>query len=424
MSRDQRVNHNWALLAAAEYARQQSTALSVVFCLAPSFLGATERQYSFMLKGLREVEQALARHGIPFILLLGEPPHEVINYCERNRIGALFTDFSPLRVGRHWRDAIATSLTIPFFEVDAHNCVPTWVASPKQEWAAATFRPKITRHLADFLTPFPELTTFTSPTVPSTDWERIERSLTYDHSVPAVLWCTPGEQAAQQALNRFIAERLTGYATHRNNPARTAQSQLSPYLHFGQLSAQHIALSVQVSTAPETDKEDFLEELIVRRELADNFCFYNPHYDSFAGLPSWAQKTLNEHRDDPREQLYTREQLEQAQTHDPIWNAAQQQLTQDGTMHGYLRMYWAKQILLWSATPEEALAHAIFLNDRYQLDGRDPNGYVGIAWSIGGLHDRPWFQRPVQGLIRAMTAGGITKKFPIHEYIERVTKNH
>lgn len=198
-------------------------------------------------------------------------------------------------------------------------------------------------------------------------------------------------------------------------------SNLSSYLHFGQISAQRVALEVQPFIEYAESQKSFLEELIVRRELSDNFCFYNKYYDSFEGFPNWAKKTLNEHRNDKREFIYSLQQFEDAKTHDDLWNAAQIEMTTTGKMHGFMRMYWAKKILEWSASPEDALETAIYLNDKYELDGRDPNGYVGCAWSIGGVHDRAWAERPVFGKIRFMNYNGCKRKFDINSYIKKIS---
>jgi deoxyribodipyrimidine photo-lyase len=241
--------------------------------------------------------------------------------------------------------------------------------------------------------------------------------MTLDRSVAEPGWLTPGEQGGRARLHDFITNGLASYGTGRNDPCRHGQSGLSPWLHFGQLSAQRVALEVVRSLNASSAAEAFLEELVVRRELADNFCFYNSDYDRVAGFPEWAQRTLAEHRHDTREHRYSPEQLEKGQTHDPLWNAAQLTMVATGTMHGYLRMYWAKKILEWSPSPEEAMETAIMLNDRYQLDGRDPSGYAGIAWSIGGVHDRAWGERPVFGKIRYMNFKGCLRKFNVAEYI-------
>ncbi|MFW5721799.1 MAG: deoxyribodipyrimidine photolyase, partial [Desulfohalobiaceae bacterium] len=190
-------------------------------------------------------------------------------------------------------------------------------------------------------------------------------------------------------------------------------------LHFGQIAAQRVAQEVLSFKTRTAYKEAFLEELIVRRELSDNFCFYNPAHDSVDGFPEWAGKTLDAHRKDPREHVYSLEEFEQARTHDPLWNAAQMEMVTRGKMHGYMRMYWAKKILEWTASPEEAMDVAITLNDRWELDGRDSNGYTGIAWSIGGVHDRAWPERPVFGKIRFMNDRGCRRKFDVDAYIRR-----
>jgi deoxyribodipyrimidine photo-lyase len=248
-------------------------------------------------------------------------------------------------------------------------------------------------------------------------------SLKIDSTVNEVDWITPGENAAHTALKKFLHTRLKGYDENRNDPNLDGQSGLSPYLHFGQLSAQRVALEVsKYRSEYRKDVDAFLEELTIRRELSDNFCYYNLNYDSFEGFPAWAQKTLNEHRKDAREFIYTKKDFELARTHDELWNASQRQLVKTGKMHGYMRMYWAKKILEWTASPEEALKIAIYLNDKYELDGRDPNGYVGIAWSIGGVHDRAWFDRPIFGKIRFMNSKGCANKFKVKEYISKFSE--
>ncbi len=422
MSRDQRVNDNWALLFAQELALERKVPLAVVFSLAPRFLGATSRQYGFMLKGLREVESRLAELNIPFFLLIGSPEQELPAFLTQHQIGDLVTDFDPLRIKQQWKNEVAEQIKSNMYEVDARNIIPCWEASNKKEYAAYTLRPKIHRTLPDFLKDFPLVQKHPFPwpkKVTKTDWDQAEGSLSIDRSVPEVDWLLPGEEAAAEILNHFLTKKLSAYASRRNDPNEDGVSNFSPYLHFGQISAQRVALEVQKKKVKKESKDAFLEELIVRRELSDNFCFYNPDYDRFAGFPEWAQKTLNEHRGDQREYLYSLEQFEAGKTHDDLWNAAQMEMVQRGKMHGYMRMYWAKKILEWTASPEEALEVAILLNDKYELDGRDTNGYVGIAWSIGGVHDRAWKERPIFGKIRYMSYGGCKAKFKVKTYIEQ-----
>lgn len=227
----------------------------------------------------------------------------------------------------------------------------------------------------------------------------------------------PGETAARVSAERFVKEGLQKYIQNRNDPNLDGQSNISPYLHFGHVAPQRVALLVNGSKIYAEAKEAFLEELIIRRELADNFCYYNENYDRFEGFPNWARKTLNDHRADKREYQYSRETFEQGKTHDELWNAAQHQMVEWGKMHGYLRMYWAKKILEWSASPEQALRTAVCLNDKYELDGRDPNGYTGIAWSMGGVHDRAWKERTVLGKVRYMSYAGCVRKFDVKQYV-------
>jgi len=421
MSRDQRANDNWAILHAQEIALQKNLPLIVAFCLSPGFLGATMRQYGFMLRGLQELERTLEMKNISFRLLMGTADDVLPEFVQEYDIAHVICDFDSLKIKRIWKKNLAARLSVPLTEVDAHNIVPCRLASQKVEFGAYTIRPKIHRLLPEFLEEFPALQT--QPTLwqhhQATEWEQVWQSLTVDTSVGEIDWLTPGETAAKQQLERFINQSLNIYHERRNDPNAGAQSNLSPYLHFGQISAQRVALEVSAANGAQAAKDDFLEELIVRRELSDNFCFYNPNYDTFDGFPNWAKKSLDEHRADPREYVYSLEEFEQAKTHDTLWNAAQTELTTTGKMHGYMRMYWAKKILEWTRTPEEALAISITLNDKYELDGRDSAGYTGIAWSIGGVHDRAWFDRPVYGKVRYMNANGCASKFDVKEYVAK-----
>jgi len=422
MSRDMRADDNWALTFAQELALKRGSPLGVVFSLTEDFLGAAIRQYGFLLRGLAEVEEKLSKKKIPFALLRGDPGEAISKFAEENSVGAVVTDFSPLKTKRSWNDKVVQSLAIPIYEVDAHNIVPCWRASPKQEYAARTFRPKIRRLLPEFCEDFPTLKVHPHPwdLGDGADWDRIRRDLEVDRAVSEVDWIVPGASAAQKALGRFLKKKLSAYDRDRNDPTIEGQSDLSPYLHFGMISAQRVALEAARADADPKSKAAFLEELVVRRELSDNFCFYNPGYDSFEAFPDWAKKTLNDHRSDPREYLYDTKELEEATTHDDLWNAAQREMVLRGKMHGYLRMYWAKKILEWTPSPEEAQRVAIRLNDRYELDGRDPNGYVGVAWSIGGVHDRAWGEREVFGKVRYMSRRGAGSKFDVGAYVERV----
>jgi deoxyribodipyrimidine photo-lyase len=421
MSRDQRTMDNWAILFSQGLALKFNAPLAVIFCLVPEFLGASLRQYRFMLQGLKEVELKLKSLGIPFILLQGRPELEIPKFIQEQKAGILVADFSPLRISQKWKKDISDKINIPFYEVDAHNIVPCWVASDKQEYAAYTFRPKIRRLLPEFLDDCPVLKAnkMSWKEDINNDWQGAERKFKFMKtlkSVPEREWIRAGEDSADNQLTDFIDNRLSRYDIDRNNPIKDGQSDLSPYLHFGQISAERVSLKVLASNI---ESDAFLDELIVRRELSDNFCYYSSNYDSTMGFPDWARKSLESHRQDTREYIYSQDELEQAKTHDPLWNAAQREMVLRGKMHGFLRMYWAKKILEWTPSPEDAIKIAIYLNDRYELDGRDPNGYTGIAWSIGGVHDRAWKERPVFGKIRYMSYKGASSKFDVMAYIKK-----
>ena len=317
---------------------------------------------------------------------------------------------------------IFKKINIPFYEVDAHNIVPCKYISQKVEFGAYTIRPKIHKALPEFLGEFPKIMKMKKPKTlffENIDWKKVRKNLKIDSSVEEVEWIKSGEKEAQSSLENFIDKKLDEYDNWRNDPNMNAQSDLSPYIHFGQISAHRVVLEVQKLKNHSKSTEAFLEELIVRRELSDNFCYYNTKYDSFDGFPEWAKRTLNEHKKDKREFIYSLKQFDNAETHEDLWNAAQGQLVKTGKLHGYMRMYWAKKILEWSKSPEDALRIAIYLNDKYELDGRDPNGYVGCAWSIGGVQDRAWTERKIFGKIRYMNYNGCKRKFVVESYINK-----
>lgn len=435
MSRDQRVHDNWAITYAQEYSQNSQQPLIIVFCLQQQFLQASQRNFAFMIEGLQLIATTLDKLHIPFYLLHGNPEQEIPIWLKQMNAGLLIIDMSPLKIGRQWRDTIAKQVHIPVIEIDAHNIIPVWITSQKKEYGAYTIRPKIHTLISEYLDPIPQVKKQTIPwnlSVPTIVWNDLIQKHNQNNSLT---WITSGEQAARDALKHFIEAKIHTYNEQRNNPTTMGQSNLSPYLHFGQLSAHRIVHDIlqseqkhilqfiekqkNGSVAKNGNIQAFLEELIVRKELSDNFCFYTPEYDQVTAFPSWAQQTLAEHVHDKREFVYTFEEFEHAHTHDNLWNAAQKQMVITGKMHGYMRMYWAKKILEWTKSPEEALAIAIQLNDTYSLDGRDPNGYAGIAWSIGGVHDRPWFDRPVYGKVRYMSYNGCKSKFNVELYIQQ-----
>jgi deoxyribodipyrimidine photo-lyase len=320
---------------------------------------------------------------------------------------------------------IAQRIALPFWTVDADVIVPSKLLA-KEHYAARTIRPKIYALLPQFLQPVRNpVAKFTWPIpaqLPSLapDSTLLE-NIPIDRSVAPSRSFSGGYAEARRCLERFLRSRLKGYATLRNKPDLDGTSQLSPYLHFGHIGTHTIALAVQQADAPVEDRKAYLEELIVRRELAINFVRFNAHYENFEACEPWADVTHRKHAQDRRRYLYTERQLENAESHDPLWNAAQKQMVLTGWMHGYLRMYWAKKILEWTESPQAAYQIAVRLNDRYEIDGRDPNGYAGIAWAIVGKHDRAWGpERPVYGKIRYMSYESTSRKFNSRAYIERI----
>ncbi|KAK6478774.1 deoxyribodipyrimidine photo-lyase isoform X1 [Huso huso] len=422
MSRDQRVQDNWALLYAQHLALSHELPLHVCFCLVPRFLDATIRHFGFMLRGLEEVAKECAELNISFHLLTGYAKDVLPEFVRMRGAGGVVTDFSPLRVPLQWVQDVKERLPrdVLLVQVDAHNIVPCWVASEKQEYGARTIRKKIHDKLSEYLTEFPPVLRHPHGAgceVEAVDWEQARSSLEVDRSVKEVDWARPGTEEGLVMLESFIKERLKLFGSERNNPNRPALSNLSPWFHFGQVSVQRAVLEVRKCGSKHWQSvHSFVEEAVVRRELADNFCYYNKNYDRVEGASDWARKTLQDHAQDERSHLYSRAQLEEGKTHDPLWNAAQLQMALEGKMHGFLRMYWAKKILEWTSCPEEALETALYLNDRYELDGRDPNGYVGCMWSICGIHDQGWGERPVFGKIRFMNYAGCKRKFDVGQF--------
>jgi deoxyribodipyrimidine photo-lyase len=410
---------------ALEYAIGRANALQkpviASFALDREYPEANERHFAFLLEGLADAGRALRRRGIPLLVRPGEPPGIIGDLAGDACL--VVADRGYLRHQRAWRAEVAGAVGCPLVQVESDVVVPVEAASGKEEYAAATLRPKIHRLLPEFLVPNVEREVHHP--LPDPGWEtlrweepdRILAGLDIDRSVPRVAGFHGGTAEARRRLQEFIGGRLGRFATDRNDPAKGALSGLSPYLHFGQISPLEIALAAGASGSPSTGA--FLEELVVRRELSMNFVLFNPRYDTIDSLPSWAKKTLEDHTRDPREYTYTPKEFEQAKTHDPAWNAAQLEMVQSGKMHGYMRMYWGKKILEWSETPEEAYITALYLNNRYELDGRDPNGYAGVAWCFG-KHDRPWGERPVFGKVRYMGAAGLARKFDVHRYIAAI----
>lgn len=439
MSRDQRVQDNHALLHAQSIALTHSVPLYVLFVLR-TIDGRSREHYDFMLDGLEQVHNDLEKLNIAFAMHHGIPTQQITRFANEVDAGALVFDFSPLTHARNIITSIAKDFTGTIAVVDTHNIIPAWVTSDKQEFAAHTIRRKIHAQLEVYLEAPDKLKNhiYAPKKVASLSFRDARK---FASSLPASgisLGIKSGERAARHRLNDFLETELQDYAAGRNDFSNDRQSGLSPYLHYGQISALRVALETtgsvdspplllrqakmaQASEAPsrEDGMNALFEEMIVRKELSDNFCFYNQHYKSLDGAPEWARETLLQHEGDARDFVYSRDDWESAQTHDEAWNASQHQLARTGKLHGYLRMYWAKKLLEWSKSPADALATGIYLNDKYSIDGGDPNGYVGLLWSIAGLHDRPWIERPVFGKIRYMNAAGLNRKSDLDAYINK-----
>ncbi len=421
MQRAQRAVDNPALEAAVLAANELDLPLLVLFRLVDGFPGADLRHYDFMLRGLAETAERLTEMGAGF-RLEGPDEEDLTGYVAGHHPALVVGDENPLRVPEGWRRELQEALEVPFLTVDADTVVPARLFEG-QETAARTLRPKIHRHLDRFLvrSRAPELRRRWEGDRERVAPDALLERLDIDRRVGPVDGFPPGTAAAEEALERFVAGALPSYHERRNRPEhRLDTSRLSPYLHFGQLGPRQAALAVRESGAPRESVEGLLEQLIVRRELAVNYVTRQPEYDRWEGLPAWGRETLAKHAKDERPYIYTPEELETAATHDPLWNAGMEEMKKTGFMHGYVRMYWAKKILHWSPEPEEALETAITLNDRWFLDGRDPNGYANIAWAIGGLHDHPWPEREVFGKVRSMTYASTSKKFDSFAYIQQV----
>ncbi len=421
MQAAQRTEANYALEYAIHQANKHDLPLIVFFGLTDQFPDANLRHYYFLLEGLQDVSQSLQKKGIELIVRQGSPEHSIQDLAAAACL--VVVDQGYLRIQRDWRSIAAHSLDCPLIQVESDVIVPLQITSSKEEYSAATIRPKIYKNLQKFLVEIPPEKILH----PSTSWDIDSISiqdlsvtlhhLSLDTSVAPVPHLHGGTREAHGHLDRFIKQDLDVYHLSKNNPGHDVLSHMSPYLHFGQISPLTIALHVMAHGGP--GAQAYLEELIIRRELACNFVFYNPHYDSFQGLPPWAANTLSEHATDRRDYQYSSSDLEKAGTHDPYWNAAQLEMIQTGKMHGYMRMYWGKKVIEWSPTPQKAYQNLVALNNKFELDGRDPNGFAGIAWCFG-KHDRPWPERPIFGKIRYMTAQGLTRKFDMDTYIEKI----
>ncbi len=421
MQASQRAAWNHALEHALDLANELQKPLFVFFGLTPDFPEAGRRPYRFMLEGLRNTAADLQERGIGFMIKQGDPVNNLLSAARD--AAAVVTDRGYLRIQRGWRQKAAQYLDCPLIQVESDAVVPVETASAKEEYSAATLRKKIQPHLKAFLQPLSSR----HPEIETAGWdlggvvldnlEKVMNDLGPGGDDSGKVYFHGGTGEAEKKMQNFLNRKLDQYHEASRDPSRDGLSNLSPYLHFGQISPLFIALKAQRHDGP--GKDSFLEELIIRRELSLNFVFYNKNYDQFRCLPDWARATLDQHRRDSRDYIYHFKDWEQAETHDPYWNAAQQEMRIAGKMHGYMRMYWGKKILEWSRTPEEAFRTTLALNNRYELDGRDPNGYAGVAWCFG-KHDRGWPERNVFGKVRYMNANGLKRKFDADAYVKKI----
>src|SRR3984885_2865458 len=425
---NRRVAWNHALAHAVQVANQAGLPVLFYEGLTYDYPHASDRLHSFILEGVPDTGRQLERLGIGYLFYLRrtrDDPNDIF-YRLAKDAAAVVTDDYPVLLAPRYNASVPPKLDIPYHAVDS-SCIVPMCCFEKREYAAYTIRPKIRKLLPQYLQPVAALrvrhkfhgkipgyhTRVTASNIPS-----LVASCDIDHAVQPSPIFHGGASAAQKRLRQFLKRNLHRYANLSNQPSEKATSGLSPYLHFGHISSLQVAFAVQdYAREHKLLPDEFLEELIVRRELAFNFARFTEHPESLHSLPDWARKTLARHARDKRDPIYSRDQFERGSTHDPLWNAAQMELLLTGKIHGYYRMYWGKKIIEWSRTPEEALATAIYLNDRYALDGRDPNSYTNILWCFG-LHDRPWVERPIFGQVRYMSYGGMQRKTDVDAYIQ------
>ncbi|HEX5283736.1 MAG TPA: deoxyribodipyrimidine photo-lyase [Bryocella sp.] len=428
MQRAQRGRDNHALDVAVHVANALGLPCVAYFAVVKNFPHANLRHYRFMNEGLPDVEEDCEERGVGFVMRRAPDESHERFFAD---VGAAMVvgDENPMRVPEDWRVRLAAQISVPFWTVDSDVVVPSKLLE-KAQFSAGVIRPRLMRRLPEFLEPSenPRAQVRWNPPR-GLECEDVRADITrgwseFDRSVTPVAEWRGGRKASTKRLEQFVAAMLAGYDRERNRPETDGTSKLSPYLHFGHIGPVTIALKVKEAAKkhPEVKSaaDAFLDQLIVWRELSVNFVRYQPQYDSAACADHWAAMTIAEHDRDEREVLYTLKQMEEARTHDELWNAAQMQMVHYGWMHNYMRMYWAKKILEWTRNAETAMKRAIYLNDRYFLDGRDPNGYAGVAWAILGKFDRAWGERPVFGKRRYMSAASTGQKFDAKSYIAQM----
>lgn len=420
MQQSQRAGCNYALEHAVYEANRLGLPVMVTFGLTPDYPEANRRHYAFMLEGLTDTEQRLLKRGIPLEIQVGSPPEVALQASRQAAL--LVCDRGYLRHQIQWRQTVARQASCPVIEVESDALVPVEIVSQKAEYAARTIRPKLHRTLNQYLVPLPlnKLVVSDPDLAGANDFQKLMEQLKIEGPIrPVSPFIKGGYGEARKRIKVFLRQKLPFYSQRRSHPNIDGGSMMSPYLHFGQISPLEIALKVQKADAPDEAKQDYLEELIVRRELAINYVTYCGRYDTCAGLPDWARNTLNAHTADPRDPIYSLKQLESAQTHDAYWNAAMNEMKCTGYMHSYMRMYWGKKILQWRPRPQNAFKTILKLNNKYFIDGRDANSYAGVGW-IFGLHDQAWKERPVFGKVRFMARSGLDRKFDMQGYVDKI----
>ncbi|MGD0734149.1 MAG: deoxyribodipyrimidine photo-lyase [Terracidiphilus sp.] len=427
MQRSVRIVDNPALDIAIEAGNLLGLPVVVYFSVIPNYPNANLRHYYFLQQGLRDVEEDAAERGVGFVVRR-HPDNSLEAFLEEAKAALLIGDENPLREPERWRRVLARRLRLPYWTVDADVVVPSRVFN-RSFVLLHHFRPHLKKELPKYLIAPEKISPIRAwkPRRPLPSFN-LSNDITagftkLDRSVGPVDTFTGGTRAGLKRLREFVNLELKDYEQTRNHPELRGTSRLSPYLHFGNIGPMTIALAVEEAVrkgiAPSGADEKYLDELIGWRELAVLFVRHEPNYDNWECAAPWARKTLIEHAGDLRPHRYTLKQLERAETGDELWNAARRQMVDTGWMHGYMRMYWAKKILEWAPDPARAFEWAVLLNDKYELDGRDPNGYAGIAWAIVGRHDRPWFNKPVFGLVRPMSGNAAVKKFDAQSYIRQ-----
>lgn len=419
MQASQRTAENPALEVAIERANAHGLPLVVGFGLTADYPEANARHFAFMLQGLAETAREIEQKGAAFVLRLGDPSEVAAELA--GEAAEVVTDRGYLRHQVAWRRKVASAVGCRVTQVEADVVVPVEVASDHEEYAARTLRRKHRAQWEEYLQPTPadRLDRRDPPRLAGESLDKLTAlldRLDVDRSVPPSEVYHGGTSEAMRRLKAFLRGGLRRYGGERNDPSLGIESHMSPYLHFGQISPVAVARAVRDARASQEAKEAYLEELLIRRELAINFVRFNRRYDGYASLPGWARTTLQAHRVDARARTYTRRQLEAGRTDDPYWNAAMAEMRITGKMHNYMRMYWGKKILEWTPTPVGAYRRLLAMNNRFFIDGRDPVSYANVAW-IFGKHDRPWAEREVFGTVRAMTAGGLERKFDIDAYV-------